>query len=189
NAPCICGSGRKYKQCCLALAGALELGEFNLLRYVLDELPESEFPTLPGTRIDVLAVADTAIQWHDEDRVERAASLLEAWFDGETGLPDTLEPLFEELIECYLTLGDDAAHDELIAEVGRRGSPLLRSAALQRQSAADAERGDSAAAWQAFQAAQRADPDNPGLATLEMILLVQREEIAQARARARFWIS
>ncbi|MEX2479422.1 MAG: SEC-C domain-containing protein [Gammaproteobacteria bacterium] len=189
NAPCICGSGRKYKQCCLALAGALELGEFNLLRFVLDELPESEFPSLPATHIDVLAVADTAMQWHDEDRVERAATLLEAWFDSDAGRPDTLEPLFEELIECYLTLGDDAARDELIADASRRGTPLLRSAALQRQSAAEAERGDSAAAWQAFQAAQRADPDNPGLATLEMMLLVQRDEIAQARARARFWIS
>lgn len=189
NAPCLCGSGRKYKQCCLPLAGMLELEQFNLLRYVLDQMPEGEFAALVQTRVDTMAVVDTAAQWHDEDKLERAAALLEPWFAGEEPLTAAIEPLFDELMEIYATLDDEAACEDLARSVIARGEPTLRSAALQRQSAMRSDRGDRAGAWEDFKAAQRADPDSPGLATLEMTLLVLQNDFEQARSRARFWIT
>src|SRR3972149_2549122 len=38
NEPCLCGSGEKYKRCCLGLAGTLILGWFNILPYNLHTL-------------------------------------------------------------------------------------------------------------------------------------------------------
>lgn len=189
NDPCQCGSGRKYKQCCLQLAGALDLAGFNLLRFVLDELPAERFGELPGSRVDLLALADTARQWLDEDRVERAVALLEPWFAGAAALDERLEYAFDQLMDAYLALGEEGRREALIDSVLARGAPALRAAALHRRSTMQADRGDDAGAWASLREAMRADPDNPNHATLEMGLLVSRGEFEQARARARYWIA
>ncbi len=110
NQPCLCGSGRKYKHCCLRLHGTLDLSGYS-------------------------------------------------------------------------------KRTRLIATVLVRGERGLRVAALERRSTILADRGDLEAAWQSFRDAQREDPEDPNLATLELTLLVSRGEIEQARERARFWIS
>ena len=189
NEPCLCGSGRKYKHCCLALEGTLDLSDYNMLRHVLDSVPKRRFAALPASRVDPFAVCDTARQWQDEGDDVRAAALLEPWFSGDAPLADRLEPLFEQLMDCYLALGQEGKRTRLLAAAIARGARGLRSAALQRQSTVLADRGDLEAAWQSFRDAQREDPEDPNLATLELTLLVSRGEIEQARERAHFWIS
>ncbi len=189
NEPCLCGSGEKYKHCCLPLAGFLDLSNHNMLRYVLDSLPKKCFTELPASRVDAIAVYDTACQWHGEGDIERARALLEPWFVGHSPLAGKLEPLFDQLMDCYLIRGDERKRDRLVAEVIKRGDRELRAAALQRRSTMLADRGDIEQAWESFREAQRVDPDNPSHATLELTLLVSRGEIERARERARFWIA
>lgn len=187
NEDCLCGSGNKYKHCCLALKGVLDLAGYNMLRHVLDNWPKKGFSKLPGSHVDLMAVYDTARQWRAEDDAERAVALLEPWFAGDQALGAKVEPLFDLLMDCYLELGRERKRLRLIAEVLRRGERPLRAAALHRQAAMAADLGDLEAAWESFRQAQRDDPDNPHHASLEITLLVSRGEFAQARDRARFW--
>lgn len=50
-----------------------------------------------------------------------------------------------------------------------------------------ADEGEYLAAWKLFKEAQRADPDNPSLAHLEVVLLISQGEVGEAQERARFW--
>lgn len=189
NEPCLCGSGEKYKRCCRPLAGMLNLSGYNMLRHVLDALPKKHFTELPASRVDPIAVHDTARQWQDEGDNERAVALLEPWFGGDAPLVGKLEPLFDQLMDCYLVLGNERRRDRLVAAVLERGDRELRAAALQRRSTMHADRGDIERAWESFREAQRTDPDNPSHAALELTLLISRGEIERARERARFWIA
>ncbi len=189
NEPCLCGSGKKYKRCCQPLAGTLDLGGYNLLRHMLDTLPKTRFAELAASRVDPFAVYDTARQWHEEGDNERAITLLEPWFGGDAPLAGKLEPLFDQLMDCHLALGNERKRDRLVAAVLERGDRELRAAALQRRATMLADRGDIERAWESFREAQRADPDNPSHAALEITLLVSRGEIERARERARFWIA
>jgi tetratricopeptide (TPR) repeat protein len=189
NEPCLCGSGRKYKHCCLRLHGILDLAGYNMLRHILDSAPKKRFAELPGSRVDPLAVADTARQWHEEGDDERAAALLEPWFAGDGPLAAQREPLFDQLMDCYLALGQERKRTRLIACALARGDSVVRVSALQRRATILADRGDLEGAWRSFGAAQREDPEDPNLATLELTLLVSRGKTEQARERARFWIA
>jgi tetratricopeptide (TPR) repeat protein len=189
NEPCLCGSGRKYKHCCLRLRGILDLTGFNMLRHILDSAPKKRFAELPGSRVDPLAVWDTARQWHEEGDDERAAALLEPWFAGEGPLGAQFEPLFDQLMDCYLALRQERKRTRLIARALARGDSVVRVSALQRRATILADRGDLEGAWRSFGEAQREDPEDPNLATLELTLLVSRGKTEQARERARFWIA
>lgn len=187
NEPCLCGSGSKYKHCCLALRGLLDLTDYNVLRHMLDTLPRKRFAGLPASRVDPLAVCDTARQWHEEGGDERAVALLEPWFAGERALAGKLEPLFDQLMDCYLALGRDRKRAQLVETALARGDRDLRAAALERRSTMLADRGDIDGAWASFREAQREQPEDPNLAMLELTLLVSRGEAERARERARFW--
>lgn len=189
NEPCLCGSGRKYKHCCLALHGMLDLTGYNMLRHVLDSEPKKRFAGLPASRVDPLAVCDTARQWQEEGEDARATALLEPWFAGTARLAEKLEPLFDQLMDCYLALGNERERTRLIAAALARGERGLRVAALQRRATMLEDRGDFDGAWRSFCEAQREDPEDPNLAPLELTLLVSRGEIDRARERARFWVA
>ena len=188
NDPCICGSGEKYKRCCLTLARSFDFANYNMLRHVLDQMAQKDFRDLPGTQVNPSAVADTAAQWFDEGKTTRAVALLEPWFAGNATLSGALEPLFDELMECYLELGNPRKRESLVTRLIERGDKEMRAAALQRRSTMLADRGDFAGAWEVFTAAQRMDPENLSLAALELTLLLSQGNDAQARERARFWL-
>jgi tetratricopeptide (TPR) repeat protein len=189
NEPCLCGSGLKYKHCCQSLAGALDFSTFNLLRYVLDNVSQKQFSALPQSHVDPLAVCDTAEQWQDEGMTNRAVKLLEPWFAKSTALSGKLDPLFDELMNCYLELRNSRKRDRLVAHVIEHGDKALRAAALQRRSTMLADQGDMVEAWNVFSQAQRMDPDNPSLAPLELTLLMSQGDADRARERARFWLA
>lgn len=140
--PCLCGSGAKYKHCCLPLAGSLDFSSFNLLRYVLDHVPQKRFNTLPQSPVDPFAVCDSALQWQEEGATNRAVKLLEPWFSGSTMLSGKLEPLFDQLMDCYLELRNSRKRERLVNRVIERGDATLRSVALQRRSMMLADQGD-----------------------------------------------
>ena len=188
NDPCICGSGEKYKRCCLSLARSFDLASYNMLRHVLDQMSQKDFRNLPGTHVNSLAVADTAAQWFEEGKATRAVALLEPWFAGTAPLSGALEPLFDQLMECYLDLGNPRKRESLVEKLIERGDKVMRAAALQRRSTMLADRGDYTGAWKAFTAAQRMDPENLSLVALELTLLLSQGNDERARERARFWL-
>ncbi len=188
NDPCICGSGIKYKRCCLPLGNGPDFEEYNLLRHVLDHVPQKQFRTLPESHADVVAVADTARHWDEEGATTRAVALLEPWFAKSRPLTGNLEYAFDQLMDCYFELGNEGKRGRLIAQVLERGDDALRSVALQRHCLILADEGNLTQAWETFEKARRTDPDSLSLVPLELTLLMSNGEIEQARERARFWL-
>lgn len=189
NEPCLCGSGRKYKNCCASLEGLPLLDNYNMLRHVLDHYPKNALATLPQSQVDTEAVADTAIQWLDEGINDRALALLEPWFKPDVPLTHRQCPLFNLLMDLYQDLGKPVKRKRLLERACKASNKLLRADALQRKATILMDAGDTAGAWDAFRTAQRLDPDAPALALLEITLLCATGDINQAKARAAFWLA
>lgn len=186
NAPCLCGSGRKFKQCCGAAASPSLFGEgLSVLGYVLERLPGHEFAHLPFKLLAPEEVAHVADEWRKQGRHEAAAALLEPLLADPAGLDARHEYAFDVLGDLYLDLGRGEDRLALVEAVMQSPDRELRSAAMHRRCTILADAGDYAGAWQLFRDAQRVDPDNPSLAHLELVLLASRGETEQLAARAR----
>lgn len=189
NAVCPCGSGRKFKQCCGAQATVSPFGEgeFSVLSYVLETVPVAQYKNLPFKRLNPDELAHVGQQWLADGRIEPAAALLEPLLAPGAKLDARHEYAFDTLCDVYLDMGEPGKRIALVEQLMQSPDRDLKSAAMQRRCTMLADAGDYPAAWQLFKEAQRQDPDNPGLAHLEVALLASQGEIDQAQQRARFW--
>ncbi|NZA25296.1 SEC-C domain-containing protein [Luteimonas sp. SJ-92] len=192
NDPCDCGSGRKFKQCCLPLesgAPANPIEGMNLLPYVLDNLPRRRWAELVGSAIDPLAVDYAARAMLEGDEADRAIALLEPWFAGTAEISGRLEPLLDSLLDAYSVLARPRKKRTLIERALEHGDRIIRSSMHQRLATMAADEGDYGTAWRHFREAQRENADAASLSHLEVILLLNQGESERARERARFWIA
>src|SRR5690554_3583687 len=189
NDPCLCGSGRKYKQCCQHQPAPPPLGNYNMLRHMLDAYTQKSMAELVHSQVDTEALADTAIQWLQEGEDRRAFALLEPWFKGDAPLTKRHGPLFDPMMDAYLYLDKPRKRQQLLERACQAKDSTLRADAWQRKATILMDKGDKSGAWQAFTQAQRANPDDPSLAVLEITLLCANNEIEQARQRAQFWLA
>lgn len=190
NAPCPCGSGRKYKHCCAFTEGLPDLFEnLSLLLYVLRHIPAGQYKELPFNYLDPEEVAYIGHIWREEGDAKKTVKLLEPFLADPARLDQRAEPAFDTLIECYNDLGNPRKKTKLIEAFLQAPEKTLRSAALHRRITVVSDAGDFDEAWRLFHEAQRLEPDNPHLATLEIVLLQARGEYERARERGRFWIA
>lgn len=187
NEPCPCGSGRKYKQCCVSIEHDMPKLEMSLLPMVLDVLPRRRWAELAGSRIDPDMVFDTAQQMNRERREKETCALLEPWFVDDADFNARREGLFDMLLDAYTALHKPRKKAQLLDRALAVGDRRMRSAALQRKSTMLADAGDYVAAWDVFEQAQRADPASTSLSHLEITLLMSQGRQAEARERALFW--
>ncbi|MFV0277757.1 MAG: SEC-C metal-binding domain-containing protein [Parahaliea sp.] len=189
NEPCLCGSGRRYKQCCISMEGMPFAQGLNMLRYVLDQYSVKALAELPGTRVDTEAVADTAEQWLEEGDTRRALALLEPWFKGKQPIGRRHRLLFDLLMNLYLEADHPVKRKRLLERACRSDDTGMRADAYERKATILIDAGDAEGAWEAFTTAQRLNPDSPSLALLEITLLCTTGEIEQAKQRATFWLA
>lgn len=187
NDPCECGSGQKFKHCCGSTAMPPLFGGLNLLRYVLDAYPKSKLVGVATSKAGIDAIADTAYQWMQNKEDARAAALLEPFFAGDAPITGRIAPLFNLLMDAWLTLGRKAKREALIDSILLRGDKILRSDALQRRTTMLADRGDHKAAWKAFELASDLNPNDPALSFLEVTTLLSEGRTAEAQGRAQWW--
>lgn len=189
NAPCSCGSGRKYKQCCLPLEHALPAGaeQVSMLPIWLEHLPRNRWQELAGSRVSVEMLGQAAFKWNEDGRAKDVSALLQPWFVADADFQARRESLFDALLDAYTALPRPRKKAQLLARAQAVGDRRIRSAAMQRRATMLADEGDYHAAWQLFAQAQRADPQSPSLAHLEVTLLMSEGRHAEARERARFW--
>lgn len=190
NDPCLCGSGRKYKQCC-GIAGRpmQQFSEANLLPPVLGLLTKKELAALPSRRFSLDLLAYIAREWLNESEAARACQLLEPLFDPANVLDERHAEAFDVLMDAYLQLNKPRKRKALLQQCLASADAVLRGTARQREAVMLLDAGDNAAAWRAFHVAQRDNPDDPNLASLEMSMLQGEGRIEQMQQRARFWIS
>jgi tetratricopeptide (TPR) repeat protein len=189
NAPCSCGSGRKYKHCCLPLEqGMPPLPEMNFLPMLLDCLPQRRWRELAGSRVPVDMVHDAAMQLDEAGLDKDVCTLLEPWFVADADFHARREGLLDALLDAYTGLPRPRKKAQLLDRALAVGDRRIRSAALQRKATMVSDRGDYRAAWQLFAEAQRADPQSPSLSHLEIVLLLGEGRGEEARERAKFWV-
>jgi len=187
--PCLCGSGFTYGQCCGNFDEMPHLSTDLVWDIVIELLSEDAVrAALDSGAVPEPLLARIADRWLDEDRPGRVVALLEPLFAGPLEpLDGRYEPALDLLCDAYDRLDHWRKKLALLQRVCEEGSRALQSAAWQRLGTMHIDAGDYALAQDAFTAALRSDPDNPGTALLEITLLVAQHKDAQARERARFW--
>ena len=188
NAPCHCGSGLKYKKCCAPIDAGVPIERMNLLPNVLEVLPKKRWSELVGSRVPLDMVGHTAYEWTLEGRDKDAVALLEPWLAEAANFDMRHELMFDTLLDAYTNLGQPRKKENLLDRAHEHGDRTIRSVALQRRVCMYADQGDYAKAWERFAEAQRADPDSPSLAHVEVTVLLSEGRDAEARERARFWV-
>ena len=191
EAPCTCGSGARYRDCCGDLDDLPALSTDLIWELLLDELPERAVDeALASGEVPRPLYAKLADRWLDQDRPGRAVTLLEPLFAGPLAdLDGDYEPAFDILCDAYDRLDHWRKKLAFVERLAEEGSRPLRAAAWQRRSTIYIDDGDFPAAEDAFAAALRSDPDNPGNALLELTLLAAQHKDEIARHRARFWLA
>ncbi len=188
NDRCHCGSGRKYKACCLPIEQDLPFDSANLLPALLEALPRRRWSELPGSRVEPDMVAQTAHEWIQDGEPELAQALLEPWFADDKHLDARHELLLDSLLDAYTELDRPRKKARLLERALAAGDRTIRSAALQRRVTMASDAGDYDTAWALFREAQRHEPDSPSLSHLEVIVLISQGREDEARERARFWV-
>lgn len=190
NAPCPCGSGRKFKQCCAQLP-PLELGisEEVMLAVVLDLLPAKALAEAPLLELHPEALALVAHNWLEEGEAKKAVSLLERYFTHLDKLDERAEPAADILLNAYLEINAPRKKQKFVDALKEAPDRNLRSCGWQRQATIFSDKGDYTNAWLAFREAQRHAPNAPALSHLEVLLLLSEGRDAEAKARADFWIA
>ena len=188
---CPCGSRDDYRHCCGAVDLPLSVSEEMIWPYLLGALPPRvRRRSVAEGHVPPMALAQFARGLLDEDQPAKALQILEPLFkdDLQQESPGYACAL-DALLDTYEVMGRGRKKDALLRRVIDEAprSPL-RSAAWQRMAAISTDKGDSRAAWEAFNHAQRDDPDAPGLAFLEIFLLMQDDQRERVSERAGYWI-
>lgn len=191
NAPCPCGSGRKYKRCCRdAETNAPRLPPEMLYTYVGEQLDAATIERViarPATPLTfALMLADAA---DESGRPLVAARRLEPLFaEGASLQRPELDMALSRLIDCYNALGYSGKKKRLMDRLEREAPPgPVRAEVFSRRAAMALERGERTEAEAWFRKAQRDAPDDPSHGPRELTMLLLQGELGQARERARFW--
>jgi tetratricopeptide (TPR) repeat protein len=190
NAPCLCGSGLKFKRCCALGPPLPRIEAAEIWPVVLEVLPNAERKAaLESGKVPVESLVMSAARAAEAGRHKFAIGLLEPLFTGSltgTGVRDGMALM--ALCDAYDAAGRGRKKIALLERV-RSEAPRspLRSDACQRLATIALDRGDSAGAWAAFGEAQRDEPDSPSIGLLEVQLLIFEHRTDEARERARFW--
>lgn len=187
NERCHCGSGRKYKVCCQALAREVPIRDVNFLPSLLAVMPRKYWKEMANSRIDPSMVAHTVGQWLEEGEFEIVVTLLEPWFASDSAFVGQHEFLLDALLDAYSELGNPRKKSKLLERAMEQGDRTIRAAAMQRQVSVLVDQGKFNEAWSMFNKAQQIDPDSPGLAHLEVATLMAQGREQEARTRADFW--
>lgn len=190
NAPCICGSGRKYKQCCASVESmGSPFEHLSLLSFVLDNLSASERAALPYSYLNPEELEFVSREWMQDGRAKDAVKLLEGLFADFAKLDERSEAAFDCLLDCYDLLNNPLKKKRLLERGFAAPDKYLRAAAMQRQCCILADCNEYAEAWSLFQQLQRLTPNNPSLAHLEVVMLNGQGEKHRAQERAKFWMA
>jgi len=189
NDRCLVGLGCKHKHCCGGAPGFPRISS--------DEIWVSLGKALPATTLRAAAAAGklppaalgaAARRLVDGGDPEAAKRLLEPLFRGALeAFDERHEEALDALCDAYGMLDEPRKKQALLERVARTASPALRVPALQRLATVLSDAGRHGEAWAAFRDAQRLEPDDPGLSSLEVTMLLAEGRGAEAAERAAFW--
>ena len=189
---CPCGSGRKFKLCCLPLPEVPTLTPEVLWPYVLANMrgPDRD-ALLAGNRISRGALIEFAAHLLERQRNEEVVAALEPrlatperYNDEDTAI------LLDLLCDAYGTSEKGTRSKLRMLEMTTEKAPRspLRGEAWQRLATIYMDRGDHRRAWSAFNCARGDNPQAETLCVLEVELLAAEHRMEEAREHAKFWL-
>jgi hypothetical protein len=188
---CLCGSERKFADCCLHMPQIPPLTASVLWPYVLANIqPAEREALLVGTRVPRTSLIEFAAYLLDHDRrgeviaaLEPRLATPERYYDEETAI------LLDLLCEAYGMSEKGARRKLKLLHMTTQKAPRspLRSEAWQRLATIYMDRRENERAWSAFHQAQQDHPHAEALSVLEVELLVAERRIEEAKHRATFW--
>ncbi len=198
NDPCLCGSLKKYKSCCSALASSMPVfTSESLAPYLFLAMPQESWASLPGKvpAVWVLGAVGGWLRLHtssaenplsvasDED-LKSALALLKPWTELEAPWPNKHVTLYDLLGDIYLEL-DMASEREMLAHLMiQRGEKVVQALGWERLALMAFDNDEMDEAFDALHHTQRLDPNNPRTAFLELTLLHSRGDMVLAQERA-----
>ena len=188
NDPCAIDLGCKHKQCCGSMPGFPVFDAEHCWAILCEVLPASRMQDiLDSGRLPNGMLSQVAHRMLETDP-ERVRVLLEPHFAGKLNPKDKhAGDLMLALCDAYDKQGEPKKKIALLERVIKEGVGQLRADALQRLATVQSDAGNFTAAWKLFGEAQRAAPDDPSLAHLEILMLVSQKRHAEAQTRAKFW--
>lgn len=185
NDRCYCGSGRKFKQCCVDLADMPPvLNADHALGLVLASIPPDQLSVAALRQVPPAGLAIAAMAMRDAFGDAAVAALLEPLFLDPVGLDARHDDAFEVLMDVLLSLGQETRREQVVLAVGRCADKVLATSARCRRVSMLADRAEYAAAWALFHETQRLSPNDPQLLHLELLTLLSEGRDQEARERA-----
>ncbi len=187
NDPCLCGSGRKYKQCCQPMEASLpkiDLEPQSMAALLFAQGPAAWRSPAALRRMPGPMLAAAAHGWAEARGSGAMVRLIEPLFLAPPGFGDGHDHAFDLLQDAMQQTGLDARREKVARAVAEQATGKgLRCSARCRLAAMASDRGDTALAWDEFRRAQRESADSPEVLHLELTLLLSEGRTQEARAR------
>ena len=197
NDPCICGSGKKLKQCCASMATSMpQFTSETLAPYLFLAMPRDSWASLPG-KVPAKWVMNAMMAWlrlddgladalkqASDDELNTALALLAPWAELKAPWPAKHAALYDLLGDIYLALDMPDEREALAHRLVERGDRLLKALGWERRALMFFDMGQVDDAFECLRQTQQLDPDNPRTAVLELTLLNFNGEHQQAQERA-----
>ncbi|MFV1983685.1 MAG: SEC-C metal-binding domain-containing protein [Thiohalomonadales bacterium] len=191
NSLCICGSGKKYKHCCVGMPPMPPISKNEIWPIVLGLLnPLKLEQALSSGNVPLESLFMAAEDFMETGNNRKALELLEPKLENVKKYNSREhEHALNLVCNLYDELGYSTKKQKLLDHViTSAGRSALRSGAYQRLSTIAMDSGDSSLAWQHFNQALQDDPDEISLSLLEVQLLLADNNFSQAKQRAQFWL-
>jgi tetratricopeptide (TPR) repeat protein len=186
NDPCYCGSGKKYKQCCVEFAGMpMPLENDVLFALALDCIDPTSLQPSDWVSLPPMALAQAATFWSDRGDDERVVQVLGAYFNEHPKLDERSEYALDQLFGALQDLGMHSERFALAVKLSEHKNKAIATTARCRHVVLLSDRGDYAAAWKVFAIAQRGNPTDPQLTHLEMMVLLSEGRDDEAALRSK----
>jgi yecA family protein len=185
NAPCHCGSGRKYKQCCAEFESMpLPLASDQLLVLALDGAPPHLLTPEAVRQVPAQALAAAALNWNDNNQAEKTVAVLTPLFAAPERLDARHEMALDGLLDALLDVGRHVERRTLLDRMAQHPDKALATTARARLVSILADQGEVEQAWKLFHDTTRLNPNDPQLWPLELTLLLTQGRQDEARVRA-----
>ena len=191
NAPCTCGSGMAYRECCQEVDEQLSVPPEVVWPLLMELLPHQEAERVVAEGLVPLdSVGLLAEKLMHAGAWSRTVGLLEPRFnDGAARFDERDEFLFEMLMDAYLEQGATRKRSTLIKRLLETSRPPFRAVVWEREALIRSDGGDREGAWEAFHQAQRDNPESVRIGALEVTLLMAEGDLERLAERSRYWIA
>jgi len=187
NDKCACGSGLKFKQCCLNLPPIL-LDDLPIWAFLLEVLSEDQLhAALASKQIPLELYAEIGAGWLEDGKPTKTVRLLEPLFKEGLKIDPHLGYAMNVLCDAFDQLGHFNKKTKFLKRIASSNTAVSGDA-WQRLTTILIDEGDLKAAAEAFKQAMRSQPEDPNLASLEVLLMIrQGKDDDHIKQRIRFW--